>query len=349
VLWLALFDLHDLRTDVLPSDDGEDVRECAPLTRKVDALARFEGAVARIEKAYPRIGTLRAHAAPLRSMLNSARGRFVTIELDEIAWLARSRSGFDKRLSRALEYLSGSDIPRISRTLTSLSGVDPSRPLIPPTELFARSRPLKADLFQCMRVVGTSFLRDVPWEDAPEKQTKQRAPKLHQQLHEALEAGNEELARDLLERGANPNTTGGRDGLCCTMDYVRFGKVSFDMGHALVAAGFDLTKRRQGYTPLQRAIWHDQVDVVSGLLDLGASATQKDSFGRLPLSLAAHAGAVRCVELFLPDADDKAIRTAIRAAEKRLAKPNVPPIAASEQRRIRRTIERLRAVLGNSE
>ena len=78
VLWLALFEPDDLRTAVLVDEDGGELTECAPLTRRSVALGRLDGAAARIEKAYPRIGPLAAHVAPFRDLLASAAGEYST-------------------------------------------------------------------------------------------------------------------------------------------------------------------------------------------------------------------------------------------------------------------------------
>jgi hypothetical protein len=346
LLWLALFRPDDLRTDVLLSEDGDDLGDAAPFARTSEALARLDAGVARLEKALPGIGPLAGHAELFREVFRKTRGKYVTIELEEIAWLARSRRGFDSQLRRSLAYLAGAQVRGARAALRALSGVDPKRRLVPPHELFARRRATKADLVACMTAVGTSFIREVPWEVVPEHLVEPprppRAPKLHESLYAALEAGDERAARGLLARGADPNASG-RIALF-TMHYVMWTKVGLGFADELVRAGFDLSKRRGGYTAIQWAIWGDAVDLVARLLELGASASQKDSFGRTALALCAHAGALSCLELFMKDADERAIRAAIRAGDKRLAKPvQAGTGTVAERARIRRALARLRA------
>lgn len=349
LLWLALFAPGNLRTDELASSDGETARPLAPVAPRREALTRLVGAASRIEKAFPKIGPLDAHVEPFRRMLQSARGKFLTVELDEIRALSSSGRAFDDRLRKALSYLAGGPVRGIAPALCALSGVEPARRLVPPKELFARARPTKADLFACLSVVGTSHIRDVPWEDAPKvaASPRKRAPRLDQQLHDALAARDGKLACELLARGASPNTVSAEH-WCLTMEYVTRGWVSVDVGRALIEAGFDMKKRRQGYTAMQRAIGSDSVEAVAAQLELGADAAHEDGFHRAPLALAACRGAPRCLELFLNLAGDaESIRTAIRHADRFLANPALPH-EPEEAQRIRAAIARLHAALATA-
>jgi ankyrin repeat protein len=191
-----------------------------------------------------------------------------------------------------------------------------------------------------------SHIRNVPWKEVPEAEAaaapkRSRGPKRHIQLHEALHGGDEKRARALLAQGADPNRRHAT--VEFTMQYVIWRRVGLSFARELVAAGFDLSKRRQGYTAMQKAIWADAADVVAELLELGASPTQPDAFRRDPLALSAHAGAFACVELFLRRGPEpRSIQRAIRAGDKRL-EPFWRELSVDEERNIRKALELLRA------
>jgi hypothetical protein len=349
LLWLALFGPDDLRTDVLEGEDGRDVGTPAPLARKPSALARLPKAAARLEQCLPGLGPLEAHAGLLAQALTAAKGAYVTVELEELADAESSPQRFYERLREALAFLSDGKATKAPRALLALTGLDPRRRLVAPAELFAKAHPKKADLLACAAVLGTAHIRDVPWEKAPRAKAKATRPakaeKLEPLLEKALEAGDEKAARELLARGADANAR--MFGDSTLMDPVIEGSISLAFAGALVKAGFDLTKRCGGYNALGRAVWADAGKVVAELLVLGASPLDKDAAGRTALTLAAYAGSLSCLEPLLgAGADEKALLTAVRTAEKRLADPSKfmgPDVKLIP--RIKQTVKLLRARL----
>jgi hypothetical protein len=134
LLWLAMFRPADLVTTTFPPDDPDDddegpIEATAPLAPKERALAQLDAALPALREIFDGAGRLDDHAALLRQCVQSMPGRFVTIELYEIAVLIDEET-FYRDLRDALD---GLDAP-----------VD--------------------DWWNHSRLLGVSYLRPVPWE-----------------------------------------------------------------------------------------------------------------------------------------------------------------------------------------
>lgn len=170
LLWLGLFHPTDLRTDRFV-DDGEPVLSRAPVVATRTALARLPTAAARLERLFPDGGALAPHAAALAAAIAAAPGRYLTIELDEVAGLWPSRARFDAALARALQIVVGADRRGARSSLVRLSGVHADRPWPPAQGLYDRPRVARADAENLARLIGAEHLRRLPWERAVPRPT----------------------------------------------------------------------------------------------------------------------------------------------------------------------------------
>ncbi|MET8700930.1 hypothetical protein ABZW10_18985 [Kitasatospora sp. NPDC004723] len=178
LLWLAMFRPADLVTGVftideddLDDDEEAEVEATAPLVAKERALAQLDAALPVLNALFAAEGPLDAHAALLRQAVEQAPGAFVTIELDEIEGIWEEEGTFQPTLRAALAGLDGG-LAGSARTaadrarLIELSRLRPGRPF-PSARLIVDG--LEAgddDYWNLVRLLGTSFAAEVPWERA---------------------------------------------------------------------------------------------------------------------------------------------------------------------------------------
>jgi len=115
-------------------------------------------------------------------------------------------------------------------------------------------------------------------------------------LHRAASAGRVEVARVLLDAGANPNATTS-EGATPLLEasykgYVDIAKLLLERG-----ANVNAAEKRHGFTPLQEAIRKGNVELVKLLLDGGADMHSKTIDGRDAFARAAASGDERIQEL----------------------------------------------------
>ncbi|MFF2656183.1 hypothetical protein ACFVUH_02335 [Kitasatospora sp. NPDC058032] len=178
LLWLAMFRPADLVTGVftideddLDDDEEAEVEATAPLVAKERALAQLDAALPVLNALFAAEGPLDTHAALLRQAVEQAPGAFVTIELDEIEGIWEEEGTFQPTLRAALAGLDGG-LDGSARTaadrarLIELSRLRPGRPF-PSARLIVDG--LEAgddDYWNLVRLLGTSFAAEVPWERA---------------------------------------------------------------------------------------------------------------------------------------------------------------------------------------
>jgi hypothetical protein len=171
LLWLAMFRPADLVTATFPPDDDDDdegpIEVTAPLAPRERALAQLDAAVPALHSIFDGAGPLDEHAALLREAVASMPGRFVTIELYEIAVLTDEEK-FYRDLRDALGSLDGpGDLAEDRARLTDLAQLREGRPF-PPARLVVDGLDAPDDdWWNHSRLLGTCFLRPVPWEPAP--------------------------------------------------------------------------------------------------------------------------------------------------------------------------------------
>lgn len=167
LLWLAMFRPADLVTTTFPLDDPDDddegpIEATAPLAPKERALAQLDAALPALHEIFDGAGRLDDHAALLRQGVQSMPGRFVTIELYEIAVLIDEETYYrDLR-----DALGGLDRPgtKDRARLTDLAQLREGRPF-PPARLVLDGLDAPVDDgWNHSRLLGVSFLRPVPWE-----------------------------------------------------------------------------------------------------------------------------------------------------------------------------------------
>jgi hypothetical protein len=168
LLWLAMFRPADLVTATFPPEDPDDdegpVEATAPLAPKERALAQLDAALPALHEIFAGAGRLDDHAALLRQGVESMPGRFVTIELYEIAVLI-DEEAFYRDLRAALGGLDRPGTQDRAR-LTELAQLREGRPFPPARLVLDGPDAPDDDLWNHSRLLGVSYLRPVPWEPA---------------------------------------------------------------------------------------------------------------------------------------------------------------------------------------
>jgi hypothetical protein len=167
LLWLAMFRPADLVTATFPPDDPDDddegpIEATAPLAPKERALAQLDAALPALHEIFDGAGRLDDHAALMRQGVESMPGRFVTIELYEIAVLIDEETYY--RDLRAA--LGGLDRPGTAdrARLTDLAQLREGRPFPPARLVLDGLDAPDDDWWNHSRLLGASYLRPVPWE-----------------------------------------------------------------------------------------------------------------------------------------------------------------------------------------
>jgi len=125
---------------------------------------------------------------------------------------------------------------------------------------------------------------------------------LDEELLKAAEKGDVDRVRELLRRGANPNTRG-KDGITPLHLAAHHGYVG--IARLLLEHGADVNARdKDGYTPLHWTAFYGKYDVARHdvarlLLNRGADVDARDRYDSTPLHLAAFVGSLDVVKLLL--------------------------------------------------
>ncbi|MEV5750834.1 hypothetical protein AB0L00_23675 [Actinoallomurus sp. NPDC052308] len=171
LLWLAMFRPADLVTATFPPEDEDDeedgpIEATAPLAPKERALAQLDAAIPALNRIFDGAGPLDDHAALLREGLASMPGRSVTIELYEIAVL-NDEERFYRDLRTALDSLDRpGDLAADRARLADLAQLREGRPFPPARLVLDGLDAPDDDQWNHTRLLGTRFLRPVPWETA---------------------------------------------------------------------------------------------------------------------------------------------------------------------------------------
>lgn len=167
LLWLALFRPIDMRTQTFTVEGGE-VTVTAPITRKHIAFEQLARALPTLNRMFQKWGPLDDYAELLRTAVASASGKFVSIEMEEIAGLwTPDPADFYRQFSTALGRL---ELTRTRVTdrerlmciakLWEVKRFPPARCFLDKIEVSGE------DCVTHCRLIGASWFRPVPWVPA---------------------------------------------------------------------------------------------------------------------------------------------------------------------------------------
>jgi hypothetical protein len=164
LLWLALFRADNLRTETLTVDE-EEVQVIAPIVAVDIACSQLEAAMPLLSQMFSTQHSLPDYVRLLSEAIRSTGLRFVTLESEEIACLGDPES-FYSYLRYALAVFSGTaPVPVGRKALLNLSELDANVPFPHATCLKEGLPVTHAQIEAVTRIVGTSWLRPVPWEE----------------------------------------------------------------------------------------------------------------------------------------------------------------------------------------
>lgn len=170
LLWLALFRDTDLVERTF-TQEGETFVAKAPICDRERALEQFDAAIPYLEEEFYGYGPLTEYAALFRSAIEPLPFRYVTIELEEFACMARSREMFEETLHAALAKMGDEEFdPKTQERLIYLAQLWDIHPRFPPARLLLDDvKGAGRDYVMHGRILGsgrnsTSQGRPAPWE-----------------------------------------------------------------------------------------------------------------------------------------------------------------------------------------
>jgi hypothetical protein len=165
LMWFALFRRKDLVTHTFSTDDGPYV-VTAPITSRDHAIRQLEQSVPRLEALFAGRGRLSDYASLLVKALRDMDSRYLTIEWDEIDVI--TEGGLLAEASAAMASLDPTTPPNPvmdRKRLLRLSGIGRRDQPFPAAKLAINpDTDLKEESFLHSRLIGSSYLRPVPWE-----------------------------------------------------------------------------------------------------------------------------------------------------------------------------------------
>lgn len=196
LLWLTLFRAEDLRTDKIKDADGNVIQEPAPVVARTKALRRLEETTELIDAACAKKhGSIESHRDALLKALSKYRGKYLTIELQEIAYLASKPAKYYEQFAAALESLAGGAPAEMRKRLFKIAELDLS------VSFELNGNTSKSELV-LGRLLGASHLNPVPWESVTNA-GKPASGDQNAALFAAVEGGNLAAVRKALAAGAN--------------------------------------------------------------------------------------------------------------------------------------------------
>ncbi|MEZ6142344.1 MAG: hypothetical protein R3B84_17435 [Zavarzinella sp.] len=171
LLWLALFRESDLIQRTF-TQEGKTLLAIAPRCDLRRAVGQLDAAIPYLEELFYGYGKLDEYAQLFRSALENLPYQYVTIELEEIACMAKSRVEFEEILRKSLAHMGNEDEfdPKAQWRLIYLAQLWDAHPRFPPARMFLDgSKPSGRDCVIHGRILGsgrnsTSQGRTVPWE-----------------------------------------------------------------------------------------------------------------------------------------------------------------------------------------
>ena len=183
LLWLAMFRESDMQRQKIKVQ-GTASEGRAPIARKSQALTRLQDSVAILNALFSPEGPVDEYIRLLREALIAAPGKFVTIELDEVAQSLLGSESYFRGLTKALKYVDGAnwglksahsptikpmfqrtsgEVAKARNVLAKISGLRLYRPF-PDARCKLQDHDISEDMeWNFTRLIGESFTRDVPW------------------------------------------------------------------------------------------------------------------------------------------------------------------------------------------
>lgn len=171
MLWLGLFRVEDLRLDIFETEEKSFIGDVenieskavalpAPITDKEKALAQLSQSLEKFDALFAESGSVAKHIEYLSAAVSAAEGKYVSIDYLEISYI----QFFLDAVVSSLWYLGGGSKENVKEHLLYLAAIEPGRPFYPPPGVGKREDIPIVDKANFVRLLGFSWLKDVPWE-----------------------------------------------------------------------------------------------------------------------------------------------------------------------------------------
>jgi len=205
VLWWAIFRPADLVLDRSARKAGDGDPVPAPVVPRSRVKQRLAEALSRVEKLYPKGGSLSRHADLLVAALERApqQAKYVTLEHVETA--AYFQPGeFQQVQADILAYMAGRKVRAIQMRLRPFTAVANERKFNLPDEV-TEARFTKADRENLYGLLGQGAQKLAPWQELkPRPPHRSAKEQIQQQLIDAVRSDKLMRAKVMLEQGASP-------------------------------------------------------------------------------------------------------------------------------------------------
>ncbi|MBL7043657.1 MAG: hypothetical protein ISR77_33810 [Pirellulaceae bacterium] len=142
-----------------------DVEVIAPISLRIDSLERLSKGIGSLESLLNvDRRTLSGHEACFRELLENGDGRYLTIELEEIACIVDPEV-FYSHLAELLRFFDGSNSETARDAWRSLAELDLTRPIISPKDFDERPDLTTEDYRNLENLLGSSYIRPTTWPE----------------------------------------------------------------------------------------------------------------------------------------------------------------------------------------
>lgn len=163
LLWLGLFRPADLTRRTF-TQDGTAFDAEAPLCARSRAIRQFRAAVPYLERLFEECGPLDGFAELFLKAVEPLRYRYLTIELEEIECMAKSRKWFRDTLRKALGAITTDYSTKARERFVYLAQLFDLHRFPPPRLMLDGIKGCDSDYLLHGRIIGSQDLgRKVPW------------------------------------------------------------------------------------------------------------------------------------------------------------------------------------------
>ncbi|HEY2840032.1 MAG TPA: hypothetical protein VGJ26_12835 [Pirellulales bacterium] len=164
LLWMALFRPANMRSQRFEID-GESVLAQGPVVEKSVGLKQLAQAIPVVNRLFSTEGQVDEYAALLRSAIADAKGRYITIELDEIAALSDDDDGFYQKFTDALGSFEIERPIDADRTrFLEITEIEPHARFPPPRFLITGETATDDQIANHSRLLGAKWTMSLPWD-----------------------------------------------------------------------------------------------------------------------------------------------------------------------------------------